>query len=196
MDKITEQEKALNGLLNDLQVFIELSLQNDEISLKDWIKETINKLGRKCWEEKNCNERNCPAYKNECGRCWIIAGTMCGDKPQGKFVEKYSSCMECEFYKNIIGNDRICRLREFIIVLIYSLRLKQRENKEALSEIKTLNGLLPICAHCKKIRDDKGYWNQLEAYITNHSKAEFSHGICPECAKKIYPDVIKKILNE
>lgn len=60
------------------------------------------------------------------------------------------------------------------------------ELKEALMEVKTLSGLLPICAHCKKIRDDKGYWNTLEAYIEKHSEAEFSHGMCSECSDKFY----------
>ena len=63
------------------------------------------------------------------------------------------------------------------------------ELKEAMGKVKTLSGLLPICASCKKIRDDKGYWNQIEAYIRKHSKVEFSHGICPDCAKKLYPDI-------
>lgn len=61
--------------------------------------------------------------------------------------------------------------------------------KNALAEVKTLRGLLPICSHCKKIRDDNGYWNQIEAFITDHSEAEFSHSICQECAKKYYPDM-------
>ena len=60
--------------------------------------------------------------------------------------------------------------------------------KKVFKDIKTLAGLLPICSSCKKIRDDKGYWNQIESYISEHSKAEFSHGICPECAKELYPD--------
>jgi len=59
---------------------------------------------------------------------------------------------------------------------------------EALSEIKALNGLLPICASCKKIRNDEGYWEQIESYIGQHSEAEFSHGICPDCARKLYPE--------
>jgi hypothetical protein len=63
-----------------------------------------------------------------------------------------------------------------------------KELQGALTEVKTLSGLLPICAACKKIRDDKGYWNQIELYIRERSEAEFSHGICPECAKKLYPD--------
>jgi len=69
--------------------------------------------------------------------------------------------------------------------------LQQERDKlqKTLSEVKTLRGFLPICAHCKKIRDDKGYWNQIESYIRDRSDAEFSHGICPECAKKLYPDM-------
>jgi hypothetical protein len=61
------------------------------------------------------------------------------------------------------------------------------ELKESLAKIKTLHGLLPICAWCKKIRDDAGYWQQLESYIGKHSDAEFSHGICPECMEKKFP---------
>jgi PleD family two-component response regulator len=75
---------------------------------------------------------------------------------------------------------------------------EERENlkkniQDALNTVKTLSGLLPICAHCKKIRDDKGYWNQIEAYISEHSEAEFSHSICPECAKKFYPEYYDKV---
>ena len=64
------------------------------------------------------------------------------------------------------------------------------ELQDALANVKTLRGLLPICSYCKKIRDDKGYWNRLESYIRDHSGAEFTHGICPECLKKLYPDPI------
>ena len=63
-----------------------------------------------------------------------------------------------------------------------------QELQDALTKVKTLSGLIPICSSCKKIRDDKGYWNQVEAYITEHSNAEFSHGFCPDCIKKLYPD--------
>jgi len=63
------------------------------------------------------------------------------------------------------------------------------ELRDALTHIKTLRGLLPICAACKKIRDDRGYWTQIEQYIRAHSEAEFTHGICPECVKKLYPEL-------
>ncbi len=63
------------------------------------------------------------------------------------------------------------------------------ELQAAIAKVRTLSGLLPICSACKKIRDDKGYWNQIEAYIEEHSDAAFSHGICPECFRRIYPDM-------
>lgn len=64
--------------------------------------------------------------------------------------------------------------------------------EHSAKEIKKLRGILPICANCKKIRDDKGYWTQVEVYISDHSETEFSHGLCPECAVKIYPTFYKK----
>ncbi len=69
------------------------------------------------------------------------------------------------------------------------LELKRTRERlqESLEQVKLLSGLLPICSNCKKIRDDKGYWIQIENYIRDHSEADFSHGICPECAHKLYP---------
>ena len=65
-----------------------------------------------------------------------------------------------------------------------------KELKEALGNVKTLSGLLPICAGCKKIRDDKGYWHQVEMFISEHTDAIFTHGLCPDCAGKMYPDTL------
>jgi len=65
-----------------------------------------------------------------------------------------------------------------------------RNLQEALAKVKLLSGFLPICTSCKKIRDDRGYWNQIESYISTHSDVEFSHSVCPECAKKLYPDLV------
>ncbi len=68
--------------------------------------------------------------------------------------------------------------------------------KESIAQIKVLSGLLPICASCKKIRDDQGYWKQIESYIRDHSEAKFSHGICPDCAKKLYPEEFAELFPE
>ncbi|MCK5192710.1 MAG: DUF3365 domain-containing protein [Desulfobulbaceae bacterium] len=72
------------------------------------------------------------------------------------------------------------------------IEAQNKELKEALAKVKLLSGFIPICASCKKIRDDKGYWNQIELYIKEHSMAEFSHCICPECSKKLYPEFYNK----
>jgi hypothetical protein len=86
-----------------------------------------------------------------------------------------------------------------IVYGFFRLRLWQHHRKErelrmriqeALANIKILRGLIPICASCKKIRDDKGYWDQIEEYIETHSDATFSHGICPDCAQKLYPEIL------
>jgi FixJ family two-component response regulator len=70
------------------------------------------------------------------------------------------------------------------------------ELKDALAQIKTISGLIPICAGCKKIRDDKGFWQQLESYISRHSHAVFSHSLCPECVKRLYPNFFKPDTNQ
>jgi PAS domain S-box-containing protein len=66
------------------------------------------------------------------------------------------------------------------------------ELQHAIAEVKVLSGLLPVCASCKKIRDDNGYWNQIEAYVREHSEADFTHSICPDCTRELYPDFANK----
>jgi hypothetical protein len=94
------------------------------------------------------------------------------------------SDLEWEFahYKN-----QTARKEEFWHSINRTLNKSYTEMQEALAKAKLLSGMLPICAACKKIRDDKGYWNQIEEYLSEHSEAEFSHGICPECARRLYP---------
>ncbi|MDA8084691.1 MAG: response regulator [Nitrospiraceae bacterium] len=82
--------------------------------------------------------------------------------------------------------------------ILYAIERKRIENekqrligelRDAMARVKVLSGLLPICSSCKKIRDDRGYWNQIESFVREHSEAEFSHGICPDCARKLYPEL-------
>jgi len=81
--------------------------------------------------------------------------------------------------KDITARKRVELERERLI----------QELQEALAEVRTLTGLLPICAHCMKIRDDQGYWTRIESYISAHSRAEFSHGICPDCVRGAFPEM-------
>jgi DNA repair exonuclease SbcCD ATPase subunit len=127
--------------------------------------------------------------------------------PSGEIVAVYSDETERMQAEEALENaykqmeqkvkERTAELSQANLKLIQEINERkqseaERENlikklQEALSEVKTLSGLFPICASCKKIRDDNGYWNQIESYIRKHSDAEFSHSICPECAKKLYP---------
>lgn len=71
---------------------------------------------------------------------------------------------------------------------VYSFR-RWRELLGALHEVRTLRGIVPICAKCKKIRSDDGYWAEVDEYVRDHTEAEFSHGLCPECAAELYPEM-------
>jgi hypothetical protein len=97
--------------------------------------------------------------------------------------------------KKIKGQPRMVAWVAFNITELKKTILEKdsliKQLQKAINEIKTLRGILPICSFCKKIRDDKGYWNQLESYIDEHSDADLSHGVCPDCAKKHYPEYFK-----
>jgi hypothetical protein len=81
--------------------------------------------------------------------------------------------------------------RAYALVVIAATVALSIVRKRAEEDVKVLHGLLPICSYCKKIRDDKGYWKQIEVYIAANSQADFSHGLCPECGLEHYPDIFK-----
>jgi len=98
------------------------------------------------------------------------------------FFDRQGRIIECQGVgRDVTARKRAEEERERLLA----------ELQEALGRVRKLSGLLPICSSCKKIRDDQGYWRQIEAYIRDHSEAEFSHSICPECAKKLYPEFYK-----
>ena len=100
---------------------------------------------------------------------------------QGRYLELLPSVVErvLEQQRVIEEKQRVEQERERLI----------KDLQDALDKVKMLSGLLPICASCKRIRDDSGYWKQIEAYLRDHSEAEFSHSICPACVKKLYPGI-------
>lgn len=87
----------------------------------------------------------------------------------------------------------IARFKDLEAVKLLNVKLNQKNEalETALSQVKQLSGLLPICMHCKRIRIDAGYWQEVEQYIRDRSNAEFSHGLCPDCLEKFYPDFPK-----
>lgn len=122
-----------------------------------------------------------------------------------KATEKQPLSFECHIFRRnphslIIGeklmltNDAILQkmgsLNNEMVNLARELQQKNRELKEANATIRTLSGILPICSFCKGIRDDKGYWARLEEFMSKETDVKFSHGICPDCMKKHYPDMV------
>ena len=94
-----------------------------------------------------------------------------------------------ELFARVSVHIELKKIRDRQAVLITELR-------DAMAEVKKLSGMLPICAGCKKIRDDKGYWLQVEEYISEHSEAEFTHSMCPDCLAKYYPALAMEIEKE
>jgi hypothetical protein len=98
--------------------------------------------------------------------------------------------------KDRVRLQMIRRFRHFLHAATQDLVAANEELKRRMDEINRLRDIIPICSCCKKIRDDKGYWNQLEIYLREHSNMEFSHGLCPDCLKRLYPDIADDILSD
>ena len=109
-----------------------------------------------------------------------IFGTLCAvDTKENKWGAQYESLL-------LSFKDGV----EAHLALIHTMEVLERKNRaleQALGEVRTLRQLMPICSSCKKIRDDKGYWNRMEEYLYKCADVSFSHGICPECARMLYP---------
>lgn len=101
-----------------------------------------------------------------------------------------------ELRSRIAVGVRLLDAEDRLIAYTRDIEAKNVELENALAEIRTLRGFLPICSNCKKIRDDDGYWNQIEQYIQAHSEAVFSHSICPVCMKELYPEIADSVLSK
>jgi PAS domain S-box-containing protein len=152
----------------------------------------------KCFESRpsdDCHSDNCPLVRILQGEIEVVTDMIKHDiKGQEKtfivtarpFLNAQKEIIGIvESFQDITERKRAEDAKEELI--------KGLQN--AFEEVNLLSGLLPICASCKKIRDDKGYWNKIESYISSHSKATFSHSICPSCAQKLYPDLYNEIIN-
>lgn len=138
-----------------------------------------------------------PCEQQHCHQLFqrITAGEDVG-KIETTFIAKNGRRLQVEGYVN----SKIPVTKKAITLGIFRDITERRQSeaereqlisdlKEALAKVKALSGLLPICASCKGIRNDKGYWMKIEAYLKAHSSAEFTHSICPDCAKRLYPDL-------
>ena len=123
---------------------------------------------------------------------WGIVAKIDMAEVRAPFIRAGLICGLLGIIAIMIGTVIFIKVTEPLIVKLHDTIA---ELHNALADVNQLSGLLPICAYCKKIRDDKGYWNQIEAYLQKHTEAEFSHGICPDCEKKMYADLDKRKLE-
>ncbi|HEV2399026.1 MAG TPA: PAS domain-containing protein [Candidatus Sulfotelmatobacter sp.] len=129
-----------------------------------------------------------PVFIEQRERTGRAHGELRGRKQDGTFFPvEFSSVV----FRNADGDPRTCLIIRDISERKNADAERERliqQLQDALARVKTLSGLLPICASCKKIRDKEGSWHNLELYIRRHTEADFSHGICPECRKRLYPE--------
>lgn len=201
-DRLIHTTTQLNNTLNTISDFVSVHDSNMKIvmvnkSLSDFLKKDADELvGQHCYEIMHGTKEpwaQCPhleAMQN--GRTVTLE---VNDPHIGKPL-----LVTCSPYFDekgmLIGTVHVAR-----DISQQKLAEQDREKliaklQNALSKVKQLSGFLPICASCKKIRDDHGYWKQIESYIRDHSEAEFSHGICPECAKRLYPDQYEEMYGK
>ena len=124
---------------------------------------------------------------------------LTGQGDESIAVESLKSGVQDYLVKETLTSDLLLRSIKYAIDKKQSELEQEKYIKDiecALERIKKLEGLLPICSSCKMIRDEKGYWNHIEKYICDHSEAKFTHGICPECAKELYPDVMDDLRSD
>ncbi len=204
MDSEHDLEKPFEKLRKDLQHFIDLSIEKNDKSWQDWILSIYKKIDAKCWKEKDCKEFNCPAYRNECGRCWLIAGTMCSCEVQGKFSKMYKSCQKCAVYREAIYQSPLHEAEEHLIILIHSLRTKHHELKE-LATTDFLTGVhnrrffdIFIESKMEEIKRTKLRLFLILIDINDFKRINDKHGhlygdnVLKECAK-IFRDVTRKV---
>ena len=124
---------------------------------------------------------------------WNQTGATYAFHLQPHFYQaKWFPVLLLALFTGLAGGGYLLRIRR----LEAHERELQRRVDEAMARVKVLSGLLPICGGCKKIRDDLGYWNQIESYIMRYSDIEFSHGLCPDCLKRLYPECADEVLDE
>lgn len=196
-DQLRENEQRFRHLMDSMNALVYVADMNtyELLFINEYWKNIFGDIvGKICWKTLQKGQ------ENPCDFCTNMYLLDKDGNPGDVYTWEFQNTVTKKWFfifdRAIRWSDgRIVRLE---IATDISDRKQAELVKEALieklektiSEIKTLRGFLPICASCKKIRDDKGYWNQIESYIQNHSDAEFSHGICPGCAKKLYPNLV------
>jgi PAS domain S-box-containing protein len=203
-----KNEKRLNNVTSSLAEGIYVIDKNGSFSFMN--KEAENLIGWTFDELKDRSVHDLIHHKSNCPPTPIKDCKMIGVMKTGKiyssndeyFTKKDGSDFPISVIASpIFENGEIVAVATAFRDITERKKLeKERESlinelEHSLKTIKTLQGVLPICSSCKKIRNDEGYWTKIENYIKDHSEVDFSHGICPECTQKLYPDYYDKVIN-
>lgn len=203
---MTRQIAEIASKKNGVQFHItSLNLIRPENKPADWEKAWLQSFDRGVGEQGEFVHNNsgysfrymAPLITEaSCLKCHAKQGYKLGDVRGGISIV-LPSFPKADYFPLILGYG-VAALVGTLIILVAGFLLDRKERRQqelihslqaALAEIETLQGIVPICSFCKKIRDDKGFWSQVEAYVSAHTKAEFSHGICPDCKVKHYPEL-------
>lgn len=200
-DRIRQQNRFLTAVIDALpHPFYVVDAADHELHLANYAAYAGElPAGRKCYSVSHDRTSPCSGDHDPCmlervketGQPTVLEHTHTYPDGTSKVVEMHG-------YPIFDDSGKMVRMIEYCVDITERKQAaKEREKlivdlQKALQEVRTLSGLLPICTSCKKIRDDKGYWNILEQYISAHSDAEFSHGLCPDCAERLYPAYFKK----
>jgi sigma-B regulation protein RsbU (phosphoserine phosphatase) len=179
---LTKQGHDVTAAEDGLKALEALRKETPDILITDWMMPDLDGLQL----SRQVRALDLPGY------VYIILLTALTDKQ--RIIEGLDAGADDYVTKPYDKTELLARVRagERVIKLEQSLRQKNAKLSDALAQVKRLKGLLPICMFCKKIRKDEGYWQQVEEYMYEHSEADFSHSICPECMTEHYPEYAKK----
>ena len=179
---LTKDRNEVIAVENGLKALASLEEETPDMLITDWMMPDLDGL-ELC---RQVRELDLPSY------VYIIILTALTEKE--RITQGLDAGADDYITKPFDRTELLARVRagERIIQLEKSLRQKNKELSEALAHVKQLKGILPICMHCKKIRNDENYWQQVEEYLHEHTEADFSHSICPECMEKYYPEYVER----
>lgn len=179
---LAKDGNEVTAVEDGLKALEALQKESPDMLITDWMMPDLDGLQL----SRQVRALNLPSY------VYIILLTALTEKQ--RIIEGLDAGADDYVTKPYDKTELLARVRagERVIKLERSLRQKNAELSDALAQVKQLKGIVPICMHCKKIRNDENYWQQVEEYVAEHTDADFSHSICPECLEEHYPEYTKK----
>ena len=197
-----DNDKLMNCVFDAIQdgilvISVDLTIIQANKTVLNWCG---NKkiIGKKCYEVFHLSNE-------PCSNCPALHAIETGDPKESEITscleEQITESLELFAYPIKNNNNEVVAIVEYIRNITESKRVEETKqnliNKlsEALTELKELRGIIPICSYCKRIRHDHGYWENVDSYLHNHSESGVTHGICPECLKDNFPEHYEKVIN-